>query len=127
MADQFNAELNQRVSSRIDKIHDLIIAYQLRGEKDFPSSPVVRQGRQFIKSNFALTLPAFQQPATFHPPDVSTNPFAQLDLGDLDSDSDDPADRIAEINEQLNRPGLTNRQRLDLLKEARQLRAHLSQ
>lgn len=121
MADQFNAELNARVEARVSQIHDLIIAFQLRGEKDFPTSPAVQQGRRYIRSNFGFTLPPVQQPKTFLPPDLTSNPFSELDLDDLDSDSDE--DRLAEINDQLNRPGLNNQQRLDLLKEARLLRA----
>lgn len=136
MSSAYNAELNRRVEQRINEVHDLIIAHQLRAEKDSPDDPVVKKARAFIKTNFGPILPAPVERSSFLPPQLTpANPFEQITFDDLSDDDDDddmpaavdPEVRITEINKLLNRPGLNNQERHDLIKEARNLRAQITE
>lgn len=132
MTNPYNVELNRRVEDRITEVHDLIVAHQLRAEKDSPNDPLIKQARVYIKTHFGRILPPVVQPESFQPPSLTPNPFAQVTFDDLTDDdeddvSEDPAARLAEINELLNRPGLNNEARLDLIKEMRILRSQLAE
>lgn len=119
----YNDELNMRVVARHQEILDKVASMQLEAEQQAPNNPNVAEARQLIETLFGKNaLPPLPVKESFAPPDIS-NPFAEISLEDLES----PQERMSRLSKSLTAGGLTKAERVNVMREIKQLRTQIQE
>ena len=114
----YNEELNVRVAARHQDIIDKVVEMQLEAEAQAPNNPFVHEARKLITVRFGThVLPPPPEPETFVAPNL--DPFADITLADLESTED----KIQRLSESLATTGLSKSERVQVMRELRQLRS----